>query len=80
MRDHLLQLAEAIKDGVEVLGYTSWDCIDIVNNTTGEMRKRYGFIYVDRRDDLTGTLERTRKKGFHGYKQVIETNGNSLIE
>lgn len=80
MREHLAQVAEAIKDGVEVLGYTSWGCIDIVSNTTGEMRKRYGFIYVDRHDDLTGTLERKRKKSFDWYREVIATNGNNLIK
>ncbi|WP_150271203.1 glycoside hydrolase family 1 protein [Paenibacillus tepidiphilus] len=78
MRDHLIQVGEAIKDGVEVMGYTSWGCIDIVSASTAEMKKRYGFIYVDRNNDGSGTLERFRKKSFHWYKEVIGTNGASL--
>lgn len=80
IREHLVQVAEAIQDGVEVMGYTSWGCIDIVSNSTGEMRKRYGFIYVDRHDDLSGTFERTRKKSFNWYKEVIATNGKIITE
>ncbi|WP_151736904.1 glycoside hydrolase family 1 protein ['Paenibacillus yunnanensis' Narsing Rao et al. 2020] len=80
MRDHLIQVNEAIKDGVEVMGYTSWGCIDIVSASTAEMKKRYGFIYVDRNNDGTGTLERYRKKSFHWYKEVIGTNGASLAK
>ena len=57
LNDHLVQVAEAIKDGVEVMGYTSWGCIDLVSASTAELRKRYGYIYVDRNDDGTGTLE-----------------------
>ncbi|MGB8022304.1 MAG: glycoside hydrolase family 1 protein, partial [Candidatus Nanopelagicales bacterium] len=78
MNDHLVQLREAIEDGVEVMGYTSWGCIDLVSFTTAELSKRYGFIYVDRNDDGTGTLARYRKKSFDWYKQVIATNGASL--
>ena len=78
MNDHLYQVGEAIEDGVEVLGFTSWGCIDIVSNSTGEIRKRYGFIYVNRHDDLTGTFERTKKKSFNWYKNVISTNGVTL--
>ncbi len=80
MRDHLLQVEEAIEDGVDVMGYTSWGCIDLVSASTAEMRKRYGFIYVDRNNDGTGTLERYRKKSFYWYKDVIASNGGSLHE
>lgn len=80
MRDHLLQLEEAIEDGVAVMGYTSWGCIDLVSASTAELKKRYGFIYVDRNDDGSGTLERYRKKSFYWYKNVIATNGKSLHE
>lgn len=79
LRDHLVQVAEAIADGVEVMGYTSWGCIDLVSATSAELKKRYGFIYVDRHDDGSGTLERYRKKSFHWYKEVIESNGQNLF-
>ena len=78
LREHLLQVEEAIKDGVEVMGYTTWGCIDVVSATTAELKKRYGFIYVDRNDDGTGTLNRYKKKSFDWYKEVIKTNGESL--
>lgn len=80
MRDHLLQLEEAIEDGVDVIGYASWGCIDLVSASTAELKKRYGFIYVDRNDDGSGTLERYRKKSFYWYKKVIVSNGKSLHE
>ena len=78
LNDHLVQVAEAIEDGVEVMGYTSWGCIDLVSASTAELKKRYGFIYVDRTDDGTGTMDRYRKRSFYWYKDVIETNGGSL--
>jgi len=78
LNDHLVQVGEAIEDGVEVLGYTSWGCIDIVSASTAQLSKRYGFIYVDRNDDGSGTLDRYRKKSFHWYADVIRTNGASL--
>ena len=78
MRDHLLQVEEAVEDGVDVMGYTSWGCIDLVSASTAEMRKRYGFIYVDRNNDGTGTLARYRKKSFYWYRDVIRSNGESL--
>ena len=78
LREHLLQVEEAIKDGVEVMGYTTWGCIDVVSASTAELKKRYGFIYVDRNDDGTGTLNRYKKKSFDWYKEVIKTNGESL--
>mgnify|MGYP001120776556 CR=1 FL=1 len=80
MQAHLRQAAEAIADGVEVMGYTAWGCIDLVSATTAEMKKRYGFIYVDRNNDGSGTLDRYRKKSFGWYKRVIATNGASLFE
>lgn len=78
LNDHLVQVGEAIEDGVEVMGYTTWGCIDVVSASTAELKKRYGFIYVDRNDDGTGTLDRFKKKSFHWYKEVIATNGASL--
>ena len=78
LNDHLVQAREAIEDGVELMGYTTWGCIDLVSASTAELKKRYGFIYVDRNDDGTGTLERFKKKSFHWYKELIKTNGKSL--
>ncbi|MEE2570323.1 glycoside hydrolase family 1 protein [Pseudarthrobacter sp. J64] len=78
MNDHLVQVREAIADGADVLGYTSWGCIDVVSASTAQLSKRYGFIYVDRNDDGSGTLERYRKKSFGWYKDVIASNGASL--
>ena len=78
LNDHLVQVGEAILDGVDVLGYTTWGCIDLVSASTAQLSKRYGFIYVDRNDDGTGTLERHRKKSFDWYAEVIRTNGASL--
>ncbi|WP_343290417.1 glycoside hydrolase family 1 protein [Turicibacter bilis] len=78
LNDHLVQVWEAIEDGVEVMGYTSWGCIDLVSASTAELKKRYGYIYVDRHDDGSGTLERYKKKSFYWYKEVIATNGESL--
>ena len=78
LNDHLVQVEEAIADGVPVMGYTTWGCIDLVSASTAQMSKRYGFIYVDRNDDGTGTLARHRKKSFHWYRNVIATNGGCL--
>lgn len=78
MNDHLVQVGQAIADGVNVLGYTSWGPIDLVSASTAQMSKRYGFIYVDRNDDGSGSLERYRKKSFAWYADVIRTNGASL--
>lgn len=75
---HIEQMKEAVKDGVDLLGYTPWGCIDLVSASTGEMEKRYGFVFVDKYDDGTGTLERKRKDSFHWYKQVIASNGGAL--
>ena len=79
MNDHLIQVSKAINDdGVEVMGYTSWGCIDLISASTAEMKKRYGFIYVDRNNDGTGTFKRYKKKSFYWYKNVIETNGKII--
>lgn len=65
-------------DGIDLIGYTPWGCIDCVSFTTGEMKKRYGFIYVDRDDQGNGTLKRSKKKSFAWYKKVIATDGEDL--
>ncbi len=78
LRKHIAQMALAVEDGVDLMGYTPWGCIDLVSASTGEMAKRYGFIYVDKYDDGTGDLSRRRKKSFYWYKKVIETNGAEL--
>ena len=79
LRDHLREMQKAIcQDGVECLGYTMWGCIDLVSLSTGEMRKRYGFIYVDMDDKGNGTLERRKKKSYDWMKEVIATNGACL--
>ena len=71
-------MAKAIEDGVDLRGYTTWGCIDLVSASTAQLKKRYGFIYVDRNDDGSGTLNRYKKKSFYWYKNVIETNGQCL--
>lgn len=79
LRDHINAVSDAINyDGVEVMGYTPWGCIDLVSASTGEMHKRYGFIYVDYQDDGTGDGARYRKDSFYWYKKVIATNGEDL--
>jgi len=78
LNDHLVQVREAMEDGVEVMGYTSWGPIDLVSASKAELSKRYGFIYVDRDDSGNGTLARSRKKSFYWYKEVISTKGASL--
>ncbi len=78
LNDHLVEVAKAIEDGVELMGYTTWGCIDLVSASTAELKKRYGFIYVDRQQDGSGTLNRYKKKSFNWYKEVIATNGGSL--
>lgn len=78
LRAHIEAMGDAIEDGVPLMGYTPWGCIDLVAASTGEMSKRYGFIYVDRDDKGNGTLERSRKKSFYWYKKVIASNGEDL--
>jgi len=77
LKAHINEIENAIvKDGVDVIGYTPWGCIDVVSFSTGELRKRYGFIYVDINDDGTGTRNRYKKKSFDWYKKVIASNGS----
>lgn len=78
LKKHLIAVNHAIQKGAVILGYTSWGCIDLVSASTAEMKKRYGFIYVDRNDDGSGTMKRYRKKSFYWYKDVIHTNGSIL--
>ena len=80
LRKHLIQVGEALEDGVDVMGYTSWGCIDLVSASTAQLSKRYGYIYVDRNDDGSGSLARYKKKSFDWYKEVIATNGESLFK
>ena len=78
LRQHIEQMKEAVEDGVDLMGYTPWGCIDLVSASTGEMAKRYGFIYVEKYDDGTGDYSRKKKKSFAWYKKVIESNGEEL--
>lgn len=79
LREHIKNMKDAVEiDGVDLIGYTTWGPIDLVSAGTGEMSKRYGFIYVDRDDFGNGTLKRSRKKSFYWYKKVIESNGENL--
>ena len=73
-----LEMKEAVKDGVDLIGYTPWGCIDLVSASTGEMAKRYGLVYVEKYDDGTGDLSRKKKKSFDWYKKVIASNGEDL--
>ncbi len=67
-----------IDSGIDLIGYTPWGCIDLVSAGTGEMRKRYGFIYVDMDDEGKGSMNRSRKDSFEWYRRVIESNGEDL--
>ena len=78
LRRHIIAMKEAIEDGVALFGYTWWGCIDLVSASTGEMAKRYGFIYVDSDDVGNGTFNRYRKDSFFWYKKVIASNGEDL--
>lgn len=78
IRQHIEQMRLAIDDGVNLVGYTPWASIDLVSVSTGEMEKRYGFIYVDKDNEGNGTLDRYKKDSFHWYKKVIESNGTEL--
>ncbi len=80
LRSHIKAMIAAVEeDGVDLLGYTPWGCVDLISATTGEMSKRYGFVYVDKDDMGGGTLKRVRKKSFEWYKEVIGTNGGNLL-
>ena len=79
MRSHIKAMYDAVtEDGVDVIGYTSWAPIDLISAGSGEMKKRYGFIYVDKQEDGSGTLERRKKKSFSWYQKVISSNGEVL--
>ena len=79
LKAHIKAMKDAIEiDGVDLLGYTTWGPIDLVSAGTGEMKKRYGFIYVDRDDQGNGTLQRRKKKSFAWYADVIKSNGEKL--
>lgn len=79
LRAHIEALQKAVDyDGVALIGYTPWGIIDLVSFTTGEMKKRYGMIYVDRDDAGHGTMTRSKKDSFDWYKQVIASNGALL--
>ncbi len=79
LRKHLGQLKKAVlEDGVECFGYLMWGPIDLVSATTGEMTKRYGFIYVDKHDDGSGDLSRKPKASYYWYKEMIASNGENL--
>lgn len=78
MRAHIEAMAQAVEEGVDLMGYTLWGCTDLVSSSTGEMKKRYGLIYVDKNNDGTGDMSRHRKDSFYWYKKVIATNGGDL--
>ena len=78
MRDHIQAMGEAIHEGVDLIGYTSWGCLDLISASTGEVRKRYGFIYVDVDDEGHGTYNRYKKDSFYWYKKVIQSNGKDI--
>ena len=80
LKAHIEQMYEAIEDGVELMGYTPWGCIDLVSASTSEMSKRYGFIYVDADDEENGSYDRSHKDSFFWYQKVIETNGAAALE
>ena len=78
LRKHIVEMGKAVDDGVDLMGYTMWGCIDLVSASTGEMKKRYGFVYVDKDNDGNGDLHRERKDSFAWYKKVIASNGEDL--
>ena len=79
LQHHISEMKKAVEeDGVDLMGYTPWGCIDLVSAGTGEMDKRYGFIYVDKHNDGTGDLSRRKKDSFEWYKEVISTNGENI--
>lgn len=78
LRKHITCMREAVEDGVDLMGYTMWGCIDLVSASTGEFKKRYGFVYVDSDDEGNGTFKRYKKDSFWWYKKVIDSNGEEL--
>ena len=76
---HIREMMKAVEeDGVDLIGYTPWGWINLVSASTGEMKKRYGFVYVDKDNAGNGSLERKKKKSFEWYKEVIASNGECL--
>ena len=81
LRAHIEEMKKAVEeDGVPLIGYTMWGCIDLVSAGSGEMKKRYGFVYVDKDDFGKGTYKRYKKDSFYWYKEMIVSNGESLLE
>ncbi len=78
LRQHIAEMKEAVEDGADLIGYTPWGWIDVVSASTGEMAKRYGFVYVEKYDDGTGDLSRKKKDSFYWYQKVIQSNGETL--
>jgi 6-phospho-beta-glucosidase len=78
LQGHIQAMGEAIADGVDLIGYTTWGCIDLASAGTGQMDKRYGFVYVNRNDKQEGDYSRSPKKSFYWYKKVIASNGTDL--
>lgn len=79
LREHIKAMKDAVElDGVELMGYTTWAPIDLVSAGSGQMKKRYGFIYVDLDDEGKGTFERRKKKSFEWYREVVASNGENL--
>jgi 6-phospho-beta-glucosidase len=78
LRDHIKAMEQAVEDGVDLMGYTMWGCTDLVSASTGEMKKRYGFVYVDKDNDGNGDLHRERKDSFYWFQKVCKTNGEDL--
>ena len=78
LRAHIAEMEKAIREGVPLIGYLLWAPIDIISSSTGEMKKRYGLIYVDKQEDGSGTLARMKKDSFYWYQKVIATNGDTL--
>ena len=78
LRNHIIAMKTAIRNGIDLFGYTWWGPIDLVSNGSGQMSKRYGFIYVDKNDAGEGTLKRYKKKSFNYYKKVIASNGEDI--
>ena len=78
LRKHIREMAKALEDGVNLIGYTTWGCIDIISAGTGEMKKRYGYVYVDLDNEGNGTRDRSLKDSYYWYKKVIASNGTDL--
>lgn len=81
LRENIQSMKDAVlEDGTPLMGYTSWGCIDLVSAGTGEMKKRYGYVYVDRDNEGNGTLKRTPKDSFYWYKKAIASDGEDLSD